>query len=119
MLDEREIENRIERVPSAQDRLLMLSEYAVTAGNQAAFEAQWRELALPQSQKPGCIFLRLHRDAEILARFVTYDLWKSRSALIAAIHKIADDSTNPLPSVTHQTFVRLIHHVRGQSRKGD
>jgi heme-degrading monooxygenase HmoA len=119
MLDEREIENRIERVPAAPDRLLVLSEYAITAGNQDAFEAQWRESALSQSQQAGYIFLRLHRDAENPARFVTYDLWKSRSALITAIRSLADETTNPLSRTTHQTFVRLIDHVRSQSRKGE
>ena len=65
------------------------------------------------------MFLRLHRDAENTARFVTYDLWKSRLALTAAIRRLADESAFPLNGVTHQTFVRLIDHVRGQSRNSE
>ena len=85
MLDERELENRIERIPAAPHRLIEMCEYAVKPGSEATFEVQWREFAVQRTRHDGCIFLRLHRDVEKTSNFVTYDLWESRLALIGAI----------------------------------
>jgi len=119
MLDAREIENRIERIPAAPRRLLVLSEYSLAPGNQETFEAEWRESATLRLRQNGCIFLRIHQDIDNTARFASYDFWESRSALISAVRNLADEIAYPLPGVAHQTYVYLVDHVRGQSRKGD
>src|SRR5260370_5715429 len=96
MLDQRQLANRIERIPDAPDRLIEMCEYAVKPGSEATFEAQWREFAWQRARHDGCIFLRLHRDLEKTSHFITYDLWESRLALIGAIRSLPDEPGYPL-----------------------
>src|SRR5260370_34255302 len=90
MLDQRQLANRIERIPDAPDRMIEMCEYAVKPGSEATFEAQWREFARQRARHDGCIFLRLHRDLEKTSHFITYDLWAPRLALTRAILSIPD-----------------------------
>jgi quinol monooxygenase YgiN len=107
MLDERELHNRIERVPAAPDRLL-----AIRTFTGSDFASRWEEYAAAQVKQDGCLFLRLHRDLEKTGQYVTWDLWKSRYRLIEAIRAMpfSDDPE-------HETFVRVITHVPGTLSK--
>src|SRR5258708_26056519 len=107
MPDEREIENRVERVPATPDRLLVLSDDSVTVGNPDAFEALWREWAMSRSQQSGCLFVRLHRDVDNPARFMTYDLSTSRPALIPPHRNPPDAPAYPLSGPPSHTFLPL------------
>ncbi len=112
MIYERELENLIERIPAAPDRLFVMRYY--TANEPAAFETHWREAAALQLAQDGAIFQRLHRDLEQPGRYVSYDLWESPSALGQAIRNTIDAIT--LPDPAQQIFVRLIDPVPGQLR---
>jgi quinol monooxygenase YgiN len=116
MIDEREFENLIERVPAAPDRLFVIRTYPGRPGSEPEFEALWGGVAVEQAAKDGCIFQRLHRDAEKPAQFVSYDLWKSRQALINAIRSTANSTTFPVAGRVHETYARLSIHVRGHLR---
>jgi quinol monooxygenase YgiN len=116
MLDERELENLIERVPAAPDRIVALRSYAVQPGSESTFEAMWREYATEQLKQDECLFQRLHSDLEHPSHLVVYEVWPSRLALIGAIRNTPELPAYPLAGSVHQTFVRLTKHVPGQLR---
>ncbi len=116
MIDERDRENMIERVPAAPDRLFVIRSYAVQPGSESTFESRWRAFAAGQVGQRGCLFQRLHRDVEKTGHYVTYDLWQSQSALIEAIRNTAETPNYPIAGSVRQTFVRLISEVAGQRR---
>jgi quinol monooxygenase YgiN len=118
MLDERELENRIERIPAAPERLIEMCEYAVKPGSEATFEGQWREFAAQRARRDGCIFLRLHRAVEKTSHFITYDLWESRLALMGAIRSLPDEPGYLLAGEAHRTYIRLVTHVGRLTGKG-
>lgn len=113
MTDERELINRIDRVPAAPDHIAEMRDYNVEAGSEGDFEKLWHAFAAEQSQQPGCVFLRLHRDLEKPSHYVTYNLWKSRQALIDAIRALPEEPTYPLTGEVHLTYMRTAIHVRG------
>ncbi len=116
MIDERELENMIERVPAVPDRLFVMRTYSVQPGSEPEFEALWGGFATERAVLDGCVFQRLHRNAEKPSQFVNYDLWRSREALIGAIRSTANFPAFPLAGRVHETYVRLSNHVRGQLR---
>lgn len=116
MVDERELENRVERVPAAPDRIFVLRSYTVQPGNESVFEVTWREFAVEQAKQDGCLLQRLHRDLEAPSHFVAYEVWHSRLALIGAIRHTQGLPAYPLAGPVHQTFVRLAAHIPGQLR---
>lgn len=116
MADERELQNRIERVPAAPDQLFVLRAYNVQPGSEMSFEALWRDFAARVIQQPGCLFLRLHRDVEKPTRFLVYEWWRSRLALIGAMHRSGDLPAYPLAGHVHEDFVRHSKGVAGSAR---
>jgi quinol monooxygenase YgiN len=116
MVDERGLENMIERVPAAPDRIIALRSYTVQPGSESAFEAMWREFVAEQSKDAGFLLQRLHRDLEHPSHFVAYEVWPSRLALIGALRNTTEFPAYPLAGSVHQTFVRLTKHVPGQLR---
>jgi len=116
MVDERELENMVERVPAAPDQIIVLRSYTVQTGNEPVFEVMWREFADGQSKHDGCLLQRLHRDLESSSHFVAYEVWRSRLALIGAIRHTQEFPAYPLAGSVHQTFVRLAAHISGHLR---
>jgi quinol monooxygenase YgiN len=114
MIDERELENRIERIPAAPDRLFVVRHFAVS--DQAAFESQWRDYAALQAAQDGCIFQRLHHDLEKSGHYMTYDLWWSRLALIGALRNTTAHREFIEPA--SQSFIGLVNTIPGQLRNG-
>ncbi len=119
MIDERELENMIERVPAAPDRLYVIRSYPARPGAEAEFEVLWGGFAARQAQQDGCIFTRLHRDVEKPSSFVSYELWKSRLALTRAIRAMADVPAYPVGGRVHETYMRLCSHIAGRLRDAD
>jgi quinol monooxygenase YgiN len=116
MADERELQNRVERVPAAPNQLFVLRTYNVQPGSEEGFGSLWRDFAAKMIQQPGCLFLRLHCDLERPARFLTYELWQSRLALIGAIRRSGDQPAYPLVGHVHEDFVRHSKGVAGSER---
>src|SRR5258705_9981388 len=116
-VDVREIENRVERVPAAPNRLHVMNVYSVRAGAEAEFEGLWREQSVSQLAARGCEFVRLHRDIEKPLQYVTYDLWKDRAALISAIRAMGEMPAYPIVGRARLTFVQLVDHVDGALRE--
>jgi len=116
MIDERELENMIERVPAAPDRLFVIRSYSIQPGSESTFESLWRSFANTQGAHKGCIFQRLHRDLDKTGHYVTYDLWQSQSDLVEAIRNTAEMPEYPTAGSVRQTFVRLISEVTGLRR---
>ncbi len=116
MIDERDLENLIERVPAAPDRLFVIRTFSVQAGGEPQFEALWGGFAAEQAGKNGCVFQRLHRIVEKPSQFVSYDLWKSRQALIGAMRATTHIPAYPLSGRVHETYARLSTDVRGHLR---
>src|SRR5689334_2345143 len=104
MIDERELENMVERVPAAPDRLFMIRSYLIQPGSESTFESLWRSFATAQGVHKGCIFQRLHRDLEKVGHYVTYDLWESQSALVEAIRNTTETPQYPTAGSIRQTF---------------
>ena len=77
MADERDLLNRIQRIPAAPDRLVVLRE---SNASDPAFERRWHDYAALQMTQQGCRFVRLHRDIDQPLRYMTFDLWQSRPA---------------------------------------
>jgi quinol monooxygenase YgiN len=113
MQEQRELINRIERIPAAPDYIAEMQDYTVQSGNEDDFEKLWHGFAATQSQQPGCIFLRLHRDMERPSHYVAYSLWKSRRALVDAIRELPEEPVYPITGEPHLTFVRTVMHIRG------
>ena len=113
MLDERELIDRIERIPAAPDHIAEMRDYTVQSGNEDSFETLWHAFAAEQSQQPRCIFLRLHRNTEQPLHYVTYNLWRSRRALVDTIRAMPEEPAYAITGEAHLTYVRMALHVRG------
>jgi heme-degrading monooxygenase HmoA len=111
--DERELINRIERVPAAPDRIVEMQDYTLQPGSEDVFEALWRDFAAELSHQPGCILLRLHRDIEKPSHYVSYGLWESRRTLVDSIRSMPEAPAYPISGEPHLTYVRAVIHVWG------
>lgn len=110
----RNLANRIARIPAAPGALHVIREYRLQA-NAADFEAQWKALARQISQKPGCAFVRLHRDSEETGHYLSDEAWRARQYLVTAL-SITDSSAGAdlsLPGQSSLTFVQLKRHIPG------
>src|SRR5262249_14417349 len=111
MLDERELENRIERIPAAPNHLIEICDYAVKPGSEATFEVQWRQFAAQRARHSGCTFLQLLQEVEKTSHFITYDAWESRLALVGVIRALPEEPAYPLAGEVHRTYIRLVTHI--------
>lgn len=116
----RELENRVERVPASPGELIVLQTYNVTAGSEANFELQWKSFSAREIMQEGCQVLRLHRDVDNPARYVSYSLWESRLALIGAVRALEPSEPDyPLTGEVHESYVRLKEHIPGSLRRSE
>src|SRR5262249_27081419 len=106
MIDEIEMTQRIGRNPGAASRIGQTHDYTVQTGSEDSFEKQWHEFAAIQSQRSGCVFLRLQRDTEKPSHYVTYNLWKARCSLVDAIRATPEEPTYPITGEPHLTYMR-------------
>lgn len=113
MVDERELTDRIERVPAAPDHIAEMQDYTVQPGSEDNFEALWHDFAAELSHQHGCILLRLHCDTEKPSHYVTYTLWESHWALVDSIRSMPEAPVYPISGEPHLTYVRTVIHVRG------
>jgi quinol monooxygenase YgiN len=115
MTDDHQQSNQIEQVPAVSGHLYVLQEYGLQPHIETAFETQGRNLADIKIRQPGCLFVRSHKDVEITAQRVSFELWQGRVFLIKALLSLpADAVSESVP----QIFLRLAQHMPGSSHNG-
>ena len=111
MRDERDIENRVERVPASPGSLVALREFFVRSSSEGTFETTWREYAAQQIAQSGCQMLRLHHDSQKADRFISFEHWKSAANLTATIRRLGEDIE--FSGDSHQLFLRPKVQIMG------
>ena len=115
MLDERELENRIERIPAAPGQIVVLQSFSIQPESESAFEALWHDFGVILAAQPGCRLLRLHRDLEVPARFMSFEIWDSRRALVGAIRGV-EAPDYPTAGHAREVYVQQSKYVAGSVR---